>query len=702
MKAKKAVRNVQQGCLFEQDFLVRTLGAIAQWPEVALTELVANAWDAGAAEVRISVPEAEGDSTLIIQDDGIGMSLEEFHEKWMTLGYDRVSHQGVWAEFPPERHDWKRPAFGRNGVGRHGMLCFSNRYQVETHKQGLTCKFTVATSFGKDPFVIVDQQITKSKGHGTILSATVTRNLPSAERLRHVLSVRFLHDPQFRVIVNGASVHFLEHKGLVDHAELIIDKDTRADAYFMDSSRSARTTLYQGVAFWVGGRLVGEPSWAAGSTMFLDGRTRIAKRYSVVISSEDLFEDVLPDWSGFKKSERVSTLYEKVATYVDWVFKKLSKERIEETTEAVFIEHREELGSLQPLARVEISEFVKSVTEQQPTIQQETLSSAVKAVINIEKSRAGASLLEKLSRLSDEDVQGLDRLLGEWSIRDALTVLDEIDRRLVVIEAIQRLSADPKTDELPALHPLVTEARWLFGHEFDTPEYASNISLTSAMEKIFSKRAVRGSFDNARKRPDLLVLEDATISGVATEQVDDQSGLATIREVLLIELKRGGSEITRQNIHQASDYIEDISRSGLLDATPHFRGFIVGHSISSKAEPTRTIGDPEIGKLQAVTYDRLVRSAQRRLFRLRDRLTGRYEEITGTDLLSKVLASPTQLIECKSLLTSQRPNSFAFQPPRAAVPHGRVGLPITAMSAITRDHGDAPPLSIWSEIIDVP
>ena len=32
-----------QGCLFEQDFLVRTLGSIVQSPEVALTELVANA-----------------------------------------------------------------------------------------------------------------------------------------------------------------------------------------------------------------------------------------------------------------------------------------------------------------------------------------------------------------------------------------------------------------------------------------------------------------------------------------------------------------------------------------------------------------------------------------------------------------------------------------------------------------------------------
>ena len=34
-----AKANVGQGCLYEEDFLLRTLGAIANTPEVALTEL---------------------------------------------------------------------------------------------------------------------------------------------------------------------------------------------------------------------------------------------------------------------------------------------------------------------------------------------------------------------------------------------------------------------------------------------------------------------------------------------------------------------------------------------------------------------------------------------------------------------------------------------------------------------------------------
>ena len=71
-------------------------------------------------------------------------------------------------------------------------------------------------------------------------------------------------------------------------------------------------------------------------------------------------------------------------------------------------------------------------------------------------------------QLDEHDIDGLDRLLGQWTVEDALTVLDEIDSRLSIIAAMEKLSGDPEADELHTLHPLVTQARWLFGPEFDS------------------------------------------------------------------------------------------------------------------------------------------------------------------------------------------------------------------------------------------
>jgi hypothetical protein len=205
---------------------------------------------------------------------------------------------------------------------------------------------------------------------------------------------------------------------------------------------------------------------------------------------------------------------------------------------------------------MEVVDFIESVTKAQPSIQLDSLSAAVRGVIDLEKTRTGAALLEKIARLSEEDIAGLDRMLSEWTVRDAMTVLDELDRRLTVAEAINKLSADPKVDELHALHPLVIESRWLFGLEFDTPEYVSNVGLTRAIKEIFKKRLLGGEFENPRKRTDILVLGDATVSGFATEEFED-STLPKMSNVLLLELKRGGGEIVRDHMNQATNYVQD-------------------------------------------------------------------------------------------------------------------------------------------------
>ena len=56
------------GSLFEEDYLLRTLGRIAHDPDVALTELVANAWDAGASSVDITVPNEKQNALTVVDD----------------------------------------------------------------------------------------------------------------------------------------------------------------------------------------------------------------------------------------------------------------------------------------------------------------------------------------------------------------------------------------------------------------------------------------------------------------------------------------------------------------------------------------------------------------------------------------------------------------------------------------------------------
>lgn len=633
------------GSLFEDDYLIRNLGQIAHDPEVALTELVANAWDAGASLVDITIPNMLH-GRLIVEDDGHGMSVDQFKGRWMKLSYDRVKHQGQDVEFPPERAGGIRRSYGHNGVGRHGMLCFADVYEVQTWRDGKGASFVVSTHSQATPFKMDSEEPLERAGHGTKLIVKVERHLPEPDRIRDILSARFLHDPQFVVKVNGMSIELPEHIGLVEKTTFQVALGRSVEAFVVDTTRGAKSTLYQGIAFWVNGRLVGTPSWVVGNAVVLDGRGRFAKRYTIVVRcGPEWIGDIEPDWTRFRPTDAVRAINTAVAAYAAKVFAKLSEEFVAESSQDALVRNRESFKDLSTLARIEVASFTQELVTRNPGINTETLAIAVEAVINLKKSRSGVALLAKLAKLGEGDVEGVNRLLDQWTVRDALSVLDEIDMRLSVIEAIDKLAGDPATDELHTLHPLVTQARWLFGPEFDSHEFTSNVTLRTVAAKIFGQSVEPGAFLNSTQRPDIVVLADATYSVVGTEGHDSFDAMLTrIQHVLIIELKKGKSSIGRPEMTQADGYVQDFLQSGAMDGTPLIRAFVVGHQISSKTTKEKLISEDGVvrGKVVATTYGQLTRSASQRLFKLREKIPAKYEQVSGADLMARVMQTPSQ------------------------------------------------------------
>jgi hypothetical protein len=624
-----------QGSLFEDDYLIRTLGNLGSSAEIALTEIVANAWDAGATEVQIFIPEEKGQK-IVIEDNGIGLSKEEFYSRWMKLGYNRLKHQGKKVEFPKDVN-LQRFAYGRNGVGRHGMLCFNNEYNVITSKNGIESNFTVTTKSESEPFLIKEESFLKTKKHGTRLEVIVKKNLPKSENILEIISARFLHDPKFIVSINRKTIELEDHSGLI-FTETIKVKNISLNVNLIDSKKARKSTLYQGIAFWQGGRLVGEPSWIIGKYMVLDGRTKLAKRYSVVIQSDDLGDFILEDWTGFKRNDILDILFEKIDICIQSMFSKIAQENIEETTKQIKQDYINEYNDLSPLAKYEFNEVIQNISISNPTARQESIALAVETVINLEKTRSGTQLLQKLSTLTSEDIIGLNKILDNWSIKDALTVLDEIDKRISVIEAIRKLSNDNTVDELHVLHPLVASARWIFGPEFDSPEYSSNSQLHTSIEKVFGKKIDKSIFNNHKKRPDIVVMADSTFSITGTVAFDNESGLSSINKILIIELKKGGFKLSKTERNQAVDYVEEFMNCGTLIENPYINAFVVGDSFDNKVQPIQKVvnaNQVEMGKVQICLFSQIVDSAERRLFGLRSRLNERYADVPGMELFEK-------------------------------------------------------------------
>jgi len=625
---------IVQGVLFEDDYLVRSQGTLVTQPEVALIELVANAWDAGATDVKIFIPEKHGD-LLTIEDNGTGLTQDEFHKIWMKLRYNRTQRQGKKVVFPIGI-DGNRFAYGRNGVGRHGLLCFNDQYTVKTSKNGKQSIFTLSTKQNGEPLAIVNEFQQPTNGHGTILEVPVERNLPNVDRIRDIIFAKFLHDPQFKIEINKVQLELDDLSGFKSKKSLKVEgTDITVTVIFVDSKKATKKTIYQGIAFWQRGRIVGEPSWILGYEFILDGRTSLAKRYNVVVQSNDLEDEIKENWTGFKNTETMQKVYKTVSEYLDQQFREIAMASLEETKSVVKNEFKEKLKNASPLTLYEIDEVIESITFNSPKARQDAIEVAVEAVINLQKSKNGEELLSKLACFTEDDIAGLNELLKKWTIKDALIVLNEINRRITIIEAIRKLSDDDTTHELQILHPLVTEARWLFGHEYDSAEYSSNRQLQTFAKKIFKQQIqLKGSVSiNLKKRPDLIVLPDySTISLTGVEEFSGDDGLSNIGKILLIELKKGKSKISRDERQQAQYYVEDLRN--LCGKEIPINAFVVGDTIDS-IERVISVGTTSYGKVTAVTFSQLVDTAEKRMFGLRQKLCSMYDDIPGIDLYAQ-------------------------------------------------------------------
>lgn len=396
-----------------------------------------------------------------------------------------------------------------------------------------------------------------------------------------------------------------------------------------------------GVAFWVGNRLVGQPSYQIFGTPLIDGRSTAARNHFVIVQSDDLFDYVKPDWSGFMRTDNFLEVAEEVARHVNRVATKLNASAIEDTKKAAYIENRDGIRSLTPLGKTEVKEFVDGFVERVPGINADILAAGIAAAVNLEQSRSGTSLLQKLSSIPESEVDQLARLLQDWTVKDAMVVLDEIGRRAATVEAIKKLKGDKSADELHTMHPLLAQCRWLFGPEFESPFFLSNTTIRAAAEHVFNKRIDITQIHNPRQRPDLVFTKTSTFGITAVDEIDADSGIAKLNRLLLIELKRGDTQIVLKHVQQAEQYIQDLLSCGLLDGKPHITAFVVGYRVDPKLQNVSRIGDPEVARIHPISFDQIVRTAEARLFGLAKTMESHFKDTDATKLLDRILGCET-------------------------------------------------------------
>lgn len=94
---------------------------------IAIKELVKNSIDAEAKQVRIRFENTENpdeNSQIIIQDDGLGMSLEDLKRKWLNIAYSS------------KKRDKSRNFAGNKGIGRFSADRLGQKLHLFTRQKG--------------------------------------------------------------------------------------------------------------------------------------------------------------------------------------------------------------------------------------------------------------------------------------------------------------------------------------------------------------------------------------------------------------------------------------------------------------------------------------------------------------------------------------------------------------------------------------
>ena len=597
---------------FSERFLEDHSGQIMNDPRVAIIELIANSYDAGASKVKLTWPTSIP-GNLTVEDDGTGLSREEFEHRWTTLSYNRLQEQGPDVKFPSGRTAKKRVAFGRNGKGRHAGFCFANTYHVESRKDGNVFRAKVSRH-GGTAFQCVVEKVWKDRGHGTIITTEVTQSLLSLSSVTDIVGSKFAVDPSFQISINGTAVVLLDLERL-ETEKISVPGYGEVLLHRIDSEVQDRTSQLRGITWWVKRRMVGVPSWEGldGEGSYLDGRTALAKRFSFIVEADFLEDSVKDDWTTFRPSTKVDAVREAVHSEVIRTLNAVLYETRRDRKRATLAQHRQLLGELSLSAKKYVGQFIDELQEKCPTISERDLARTVEIYATMEKATTGYDLLLQLEACSPEDIDTWNGLMKRWTAGRAEIVLNELDARLKLISKLQELVDSVKTDELHDLQPLFERGLWMFGPEYEAVDFHSNRGLATIVRETLGGT----NKDVGRGRPDFVALPDRSVGVYAASAFGADGEVSGIRKILIVELKKGGFQLKQVEVDQAKRYAKALRKGNDVSTDTIITAIVLGASAEEDLE-REAIGDATI--IEPMLYRTLLARAHARTFNLQKRL----------------------------------------------------------------------------------
>ena len=531
-------------------------------------ELVANAWDANATKVEITIPKVpidERTSEIVIVDDGIGMTEQDIREKYLVVGRDRREKER--SDHTPE--PFCRKIMGRKGIGKFSAFGVAREIEIESLKNGRYSRFVMdydkmlADAHRHQAEFELLPPTGNVESHGTAITLRritkfKTRRIP-LPTLRRGLARRFTvigARDQFHTIINGSPIS-AEERDL----QRLLDKDSDGKPYLWEYDDVEikpdtgwnvsgwigalnRTTpvadgVQRGISITARGKLVQEPF------MF---NAVVGQQYALSYIIGELqaeFVDEAEDTIGTNRNALVwdtdantalmkwgEAEVKKIAR--EWAGKRSedNQRRLEENDlYRKFKKRATDTGNKRALALAD--KLVRQAISKNPTAEEQDLEPVIKTSLDFLEFDAFWEISQDVANSDVDDIGRLFSLFREWEIVEAKEMSRVTEGRIATIEKLQRL-IDQDALEVPTLHNFLKEFPWVIDPRWTLVD--DEVRYSDLLRQNFNEP---DEVPESDRRIDFLCVRESTT-------------------LVVVEIKRPSSKrkASRKELDQIEEYVD--------------------------------------------------------------------------------------------------------------------------------------------------
>jgi hypothetical protein len=515
----------------------------------AIAELIANAWDADASVVRVTIPldvPISHDQEISVYDDGHGMDFDEVNDKYLMLGRDRRVVDGDYTK--AGRH-----ALGRKGIGKLAGFGIAKVVEVWTVKDGHLTAFEMdydkitsdaSTIERYEPNLLRDRPVTATDPiqQGTLvkLRRLQLKNKVNGSRFRLGMTRRFaLLSATFRVYINEEELRREEQPLQFRFPESGMNTDEVPGIGTIQwwagfTEKPIKVEESRGISVLARGKIAQAPFFfelAGGAT------SQLGLQYL----TGEVIADGLDDNADLIATDRASVLWEHPGAkpLLEWGQRKIGEllrewgrgrhkaqvRRLRDTTQYMAQverfperEQKELLSAIGTLASIE-------------TITNERLDEIVRIMIHAYENDHFLGVIRALRDIDEQSQDEITNLIQEWDVIEAVQTAQLVRGRVEIILTFESM-IDHKVPEKPDMQEFLKTHPWLINPKWQMLEHEK--SLENVLEKRFNTpKAVEKR--NGR-RLDFLCLADS-------------------EQAVVVEVKRPGARVHTEELRQLEDYL---------------------------------------------------------------------------------------------------------------------------------------------------